>query len=378
MIGPDGLPLVWVDWDVPSIEQPEEEVEESRGIEDSLQSQSDLVISKSTELVRPLWPDREVTNDDLGTADTATALFNDLLADASTDEHLLALSSLLKTWNVIFEAENTEADDESEWGEGWEDSDVDIKTHALHLCWNTILQRLVEAGLVRDALQALDGALAHPSSAILTEAEADELISNVKSRDISSALKVALLLPYNSLQVTMLGVLEDDLNADSGTSVDEELIGLVLAAGVLPTVAGNPRYSRLFDALCWTLGLLAGQLQNHHLEEDPVQDSPLYLFAFPLFVADLTRARLYPVAGALVLQFMRVPASLTVWSAAYTALKRYLEFLCELKTDGGRHARRGSYFPSTMQHLSDRMKEAPQAGLAMLVKDMKPLESNEP
>lgn len=400
LVGRDGLPLIWSDWDASSIEQPEkpeEQVGKSTGT-DIFQSQSDLVIFKSTELVRPLWPDREITSDDLATVDAATSWFTDLLADASTNEHLLALSSLLKEWNVIFEGESTkessEADDGSEWGEGWEECDNDIKIHALHLCWKSILKKLTVAGLLRDALQVLDGSLAHPSTALLTEAEADELVSNVKSHDTSSALKLSLLLPYNSLQMTMLGVLEDELSANSQmdsfqggvqsetanpktTQVDEELVGLVLAAGVLPTVAGNSRFPRLFDALCWTLGLLAGQLQNHQLEEVQgssvtVQDSPLYLVAFPLFVAELTRARLYPVAGALVLQFMRVPPSLTVWSAAYTALKRYLEFLSELNTDA--NARRSLYLPSTMQHLADRMKEAPQAGLAVLAKDMKPPE----
>lgn len=408
LIGRDGLPITWSDWDTSSIEQVG-----GTGGTDIFQSQNSLVALKSTELVRPLWPDKQITSEDLATVDAATTLFTNLLADASTDEQFLALSSLLKEWNAVFEAEsteeNSEVDDGSEWGEGWEECDDDVKIHALHLCWKAILQKLMVVGRIKDALQVLDGALAHPSPYILTEAEADELLSSVKSHDISSALKVSLLLPYHTPQLAMLGLLEDELSASSRMDmldsfqggfhsetssrktaplsiVDEELVGLLLSAGVISTVAGNYKFPRLFAAVCRALGLLAGQLQNHQLEElqgssVSVQDNHLYLMAFPLFVAELTCARLYSVAGALVLQFMRVPPSLAVWSAAYTALKRYLEALCEFHTGAEwyvANARRSLYMPSTMQRLADRMKEAPRSGLAVLAKDMKPLESPGP
>ncbi|KAG0610271.1 hypothetical protein M758_7G052400 [Ceratodon purpureus] len=408
LIGRDGHPITWSDWDSSSIEQ----VGGTRAT-DMFQSQNSLVALKSTELVRPLWPDKQITSEELATVDAATTLFTSLLADASTDEQFLALSSLLKEWNSVFEAESTEespeVDDGSEWGEGWEECDDDVKIHALHLCWKAFLQKLMLDGRIKDTLQVLDGVLAHPSPSILTEAEAGELLSSVKSHDILSALKVSLLLPYHSLQLAMLGLLEDELSASSQMDmvdyfqggfhpanasrktvplsiVDEELVGLLLSAGVLSTVAGNSRFPRLFAAVCRPLGLLAGQLQNHQLEELQgssvlVQDNHLYLMAFPLFVAELTCARLYSVAGALVLQFMRVPPSLAVWSAAHTALKRYLEALSEFDTGAERYvanARRSLYMPFTMQRLADRMKEAPRTGLSVLAKDMKPLESAGP
>lgn len=408
LIGRDGLPITWSDWDTSSIEQ----VGGTRGT-DMHQSQNSLVALKSTELVHPLWPGKQITSDDLATVDEATTLFTNLLEDASTDEQFLALNSLLKEWNAIFGAESTgenpEGDEGSEWGEGWEECNDDVKIHALHLCWKAILQKLMVVGRLKDALQVLDGALAHPSPTILTEAEANELVSSIKSLDTSSALKVSLLLPYHSLQVSMLGLLEEELSASSQmdlldsfqsgfhseissrktaplSGVDEELVGLLLAAGVLSTVAGRSRFPKLFAALCKALGPLAGQLQNRQLEElqgssVPVQDSHLYLMAFPLFVAELTCARLYSIAGALVLQFMRVPPSLAVWSAAHTALKRYLEALCEFHVDADwyvANARRSQYMSSTMQRLADRMKEAPRSGLAVLAKDMKPLESPGP
>ena len=407
-IGRDGLSITWGGWDTSSIEQ----VGRTSG-SDIFQSQNSLVALKSTELIRPLWPGKQVSSDDLATVDAATTLFTNLLADASTDEQFLVLSSLLKEWNAIFEAEstegNSEVDDGSEWGEGWEECDDEVKIHALHLCWKAILQKLTDVGRLKGALQVLDGALVHPSPSILTEAEADELLSSIKSHDTPSALKVSLLLPYHSLQLTMLGLLEDELSASSQmdvldsfrggfhaetssqkttalSSVDEELVGLLLSAGVLSTVAGNSRFPRLFAAVCRALGLLAGQLQNHQLEElrgssVSVQDNHLYLMAFPLFVAELTCARLYSLAGALVLQFMRVPPSLAVWSSAYIALKRYLEALCEFHADAEwyvANARRSLYMPSTMQRLAHRMKDAPRSGLAVLAKDMKPLESPGP
>ena len=400
--GLDGLPLQWGDWDSGSTV----EVDRAEGHEVS-QSQSSLAALKSTELVRHLWPNKQITNQDLSTVDAATALFNNLIADASTQEHVLALRSLLVEWDTAFEAEptkntkagETESWEEPEWGEGWEECEDDTTVHALHLCWATVLQRLAVDGCMKEVLQVLDGALAHPSTPLVNREEAEQLVSSVGAHNALSGLKLSLLLPYGPPQASALSKVEEEIKqaiqtdtiessrsdpTNPGTSsVDEELIGLLIAAGVLPSVAGDAELSHLFAAICKTLGALAWRLQEHQLERlqgsksTSLQGSnSLYLVTFPLFVAELARARLYPVAGALVMQFMRVPPALMVWNAAYVALKQYLSVLCEPGSSAEwsvREMQSNPYLPYTMQHLASRLKEVPQAGLSVLVKDMKPL-----
>lgn len=400
--GLDGLPLRWGDWESGSTV----EVDGVGGHEVS-QSQSSLAALKSTELVRPLWPNKQITNEDLSTVDAATALLNNLIADASTQEHMLALRSLLIEWDTVFEAEptkttkagETESWGEPEWGEGWEECEDDTTVHALHLCWATMLQRLAVHGCIKEALQVLDGALAHPSTPLLNKEEAEQLVSSVGGHDALSGLKLSLLLPYGAPQASALRKVEEEIKQSiqmdsiapsrsdpknpETSSVDEELIGLLIAAGVLPSVAGDAELSHLFAAICKTLGSLAWRLQEYQLERLQGSKSPslqgsnnLYLVTFPLFVAELARARLYPVAGALVLQFMRVPPALVVWNAAYVALKQYLSVLCEpgSSSESSVHEMQSSpYMPYTMQHLASRLKEVPRAGLSVLMKDMKPL-----
>jgi hypothetical protein len=64
------------------------------------------------------------------------------------------------------------------------------------------------------------------------------------------------------------------------------------------------------------------------------------------------------------------------WNAPYVALKQYLSVLCEPGSStelSVREMQSSPYMPYTMQHLASRLKEVPQAGLSVLVKDMKPL-----
>lgn len=94
----------------------------------------------------------------------------------------------------------------------------------------------------------------------------------------------------------------------------------------------------------------------------------------PGYLSELARVRLYPVVGVLVLQFMHMPPTLVVWNAACVASQAVLSVLCELgaSTKLSVHAMQSSpYMPYTVQHLASWLKEVPQAGLSVLVKDTK-------
>lgn len=94
----------------------------------------------------------------------------------------------------------------------------------------------------------------------------------------------------------------------------------------------------------------------------------------PGYLSELARVRLYPVVGMLVLQFMRMLPILVVWNAAYVASQAVLSVLCEpgASTKLSVHAMQSSpYVPYTVWHLASRLKEVPQAGSYVLVKDTK-------
>lgn len=395
---------------------------------ESFQSKSDLAALKSTELISHLWPGRQVSSEDLVTAEAATCLFSSLLADATSMEHVSMLRSLLEEWDALFEPESGGAaasvqgnrpGETEEWGEleewgGWEECSDELSVHMLHACWASTIERLALGGCIAEALQILDGALVHPSMALVTQDEAQQLVAKVGAHNVVSCLKIALLLPYPAPQTRALSQLEDELdgnsspemieiskggndiesfdvkNSSANAVVDKEVVGLLLSSGLLPNVVGDAGLTSVFRALCEALTPLAQELQLHQLEimqssglpeqsrSDREKDFPLFTFAFPLFVAELTRAKFYPVAGALVLQFMRVPPALATWNAAYAALKQYLEVQVESQKGAQKLSMsldQGApqLLPYTMQNLSSRVKELPQAALDVLSKDMNKL-----
>jgi hypothetical protein len=343
-------------------------------------------------------------------------------------EHVLMLQSLLEEWDALFEPESGGAaasvqgnrpGETEEWGEleewgGWEECSDELSVHVLHACWASTIERLALGGCIAEALQILDGALVHPSMALVTQDEAQQLVAKVGACNVVSCLKIALLLPYPAPQTQALSQLEDELdgnsspemieiskggndiesfdvkNSSANVVVDKEVVGLLLSSGLLPNVVGDARLTSVFRALCEALTPLAQELQLHQLEimqssglpeqsrSDREKDFPLFTFAFPLFVAELTRAKFYPVAGALVLQFMRVPPALATWNAAYAALKQYLEVQVESQKEAQKLSMsldQGApqLLPYTMQNLSSRVKELPQAALDVLSKDMNKL-----
>jgi hypothetical protein len=189
---------------------------------ESFQSKSDLAALKSTELVSHLWPGRQVSSEDLVTAEAATCLFSSLLADATSMEHVSMLRSLLEEWDALFEPESggaaesvqgNRAGETEEWGEleewgGWEECSeelsVHVRVHVLHACWASTIERLALGGCIAEALQILDGDLVHASMALVTQDEAQQLVAKVGARNVVSCLKIALLLPYPAPQTQAL------------------------------------------------------------------------------------------------------------------------------------------------------------------------------
>ncbi|CAM6100690.1 unnamed protein product [Calypogeia fissa] len=379
-----------------------------------------LAALKSTHIISGHWHGWEVTANDLGDPQAASSFFNNLLDGTSSLGHAKILKALLEEWEKVFgfghwkgdEIEDVtlkEEDDKEDWGEGWEEfSENNWAVHTLHSCWKATLQKLTEWGGLREALSVLDTALLHPTSVLVTEGEAQELVAAVGEFNPSAALQLSLLLPYNPPQVHGLRLLEEKLKivgdrsshplvqsnktegGQGGNLVTQDLTALILSSGLLSSIADDPSWNTIFSALCELLGQLALQGQELQLSMKPslnecivsVDNVPFCALAFPFFVGELTKSKKYGQAGALVLQVMRVHPALATWNAAYIALKRYLSSQAdgasvESISGRGRHylnkqeVLQLGHLKNTVQSLTLRLEEVLRSALKTLSNDMK-------
>lgn len=169
--------------------------------------------------------------------------------------------------------------------------------------------------------------------------------------------------------------------------VDSDLLGLVLAHGLLPKIAleaGAP----LLHALCLAVTPLARDQQQLLLSNDSQTPgvNPLAAVAFSCLVAELAACQMYGFAGALVLQYLRVPPALATWDGAPEALLRYLRYLKRklpqqvriarglnraLSAADGEGLSAGSYLISPVEKISKRVVRLSSKALNALVQDLK-------
>jgi hypothetical protein len=179
--------------------------------------------------------------------------------------------------------------------------------------------------------------------------------------------------------------------------VDADLLGLVLANGLLRRFAQQEGV-KLLRALCLALTPLARDQQLLLLSDSatggpkPSQNptnspmTPLAAVAFSCFVAELTAVQAYGFAGALVLQYLRVPPALATWDAAPEALLRYLRYLKRKLPQQVRIARGlnralpleedgelpcDAFLRSPVEEISKRVVKLSSTALNTLVQDLK-------
>lgn len=305
--------LPWAEWDAfqyMDIENPSEKENQSNA--NTLRST--LVALKSKDLISTCWPGVEVNGKDLVSVDSSVSLFCVLASSAVSKRHILTLISLLKEWECLFEnveerSENVQTEnskritdeqdnwnEEAMWDDGWEAlEDLKVETnsnankvvsvHTYHMCWYIILDKLVEQCELEDILLMLDEACSNKTIILLTEDEAHRLIAKLGKLQPAIALKSALLLPYDSLWFETLEMFADKLKEirtfdsngqESNTGdvlkenisdsvMDSGLLALILYAGLLPSIAGNPKFVTVFSHTCALLGQLARSLQEKFL-----------------------------------------------------------------------------------------------------------------
>ncbi|GBG89067.1 hypothetical protein CBR_g48777 [Chara braunii] len=321
-----------------------------------------------------------------------------------------------------------------------------IPVYALHRCWCVLLEEMSQRNCSHYALQLLDRANARGWSLLarLTESgvdpftaqqrrkvpigleEAEALLERVCAGEggIVLAAKMGLLLPYARIHELVLKkllmVIEKGRErereewervpkrgirrASSGEEspegegekhcpevvIDSDLVVLILLSGMLVPIAGDPSRAELFQMFCNELAPLAWQLRSL-LGSAPWKQGNkvatslrglLCTVAFPMTVMELTAGRLHGLAGALVLQFLRVHPSLMTMDGAFEALKRFLSNLqgwLDIGSmsvgvefgDDSHSTEQLSNLKGTLEHLAKMFAERRKVALETLINDMK-------
>ncbi|KAL1541618.1 MAG2-interacting protein 2 [Salvia divinorum] len=320
---------------------------------------STLVALKSSQLVSSVSPSLEITPDDIHSVDSAVSCFLRISELAITASHVNTLLGILAEWEGLFttrtdegasmdasDAANNWANDD--WDEGWEsfqDESVEKETkesstsliHPLHICWMTVLSKMVALSSQTDILRLLDQSVAKNCGVLLDEDDTSGLTQTVLEVDCLLALKISLLLPYEAIQIQCLDAIENKLKEggiQDDLAQDHFFFVLILSSGILSRIVTKASYGTTFSYLCFMVGNLCRQFQEaqasptRHLGATGQERNKGFLFVrllFPCFVAELVKTDQHVLAGFLAVRFMHTNASLSLFNVAEASLRTYLE-----------------------------------------------------
>ncbi|XP_059628990.1 MAG2-interacting protein 2 [Cornus florida] len=323
-----------------------------------------LVALKSSQLGAAISPGIEITTKDILTLDSAVSCFLKLCGAATSKPHFDSLIAILREWEGHFtvktdegEANSAKASDagndwnSDDWDEGWESFqeepvEKDVKTdhslsvHPLHACWIEILKKLVTLSLFTDLLRLIDQSLAKSNGVLVSEDDASSLSQLGLGIDCFLALKIAMLLPYEAIQLQCLNAVEDKLKQggmSDTTGRDHEFLVLVLSSGLVSTIITKSSYGTTSSYLCYMIGNFSRQCQeaqlsslkhrakNGHENNEKDYSSLFRRIFFPCFISELVKADQNILAGFLVTKFMHTNASLSLINTAEASLRKYLE-----------------------------------------------------
>ncbi|KAL5719141.1 hypothetical protein ACHQM5_011963 [Ranunculus cassubicifolius] len=304
---------------------------------------STLVALKSTRLASSISSSIEITQDDLANLETAVLCFLNLSEKAETETQCKALQDILEEWEGLFvvkeedpKEENPEVgNDWDEWdAEGWESfheekspkKNVPSSIHPLHTCWTQILKKLISLSKFLNVLQIVDKK-SKPDIILLDSEDGQSLIHLlVENCNFVFALKLALLLPYESIQLKCLDDFEAILKQGTSTASeeDQELFTLFLSSGAISTISTNSAYGTIFSYVC----CMAGNFSR--LCQEKQDDGQKFYFLFkeillPDFLSELVKAKQSLLAGLMVSRFMHTNMSLSLVNVAEASLRQYLE-----------------------------------------------------
>ncbi|KAI3457970.1 hypothetical protein Pfo_014633 [Paulownia fortunei] len=323
---------------------------------------STLVALKSSQLVSSISPSLEIRPEDILSVDSAVSCFLRVSEFATTALHVDALLAVLAEWEGLFmtgidDSDSVEVSDavngwsNDDWDEGWEsfqEESIEKETkesntlsiHPLHICWMTIIRKLVTFSRHRDILKLLDQNAGRNCGILLGEDDTRSLTQTALEVDCFLALKMALLLPYEAIQLQCLDAVENKLKEggiSDNIAQDRFFFVLVLSSGILSNIITKASYGTTFSYLCFMVGNFCRQFQEaqasttKHLAAaggEKNKENLDFLFVkllFPCYMAELVKADQHILAGFLVTRFMHTNASLSLINIAEASLRKYLE-----------------------------------------------------
>ncbi|MQM08521.1 hypothetical protein Taro_041374 [Colocasia esculenta] len=365
---------------------------------------STLVALKSTQLSAVISPMVEITSEDLKTIESAICCFLRLSEFSTSELHVNTLQAILEEWEELFidgsdgkcsdmvEERNDWSD---EWDEGWENFPEELRMregkqiasssiHPFHTCWMEIIIKLVGLSQLRGVMQLFDRSLSKSQGILLSETEAQSLFQLVVGVDCFMGLKIVLLLPYRTLWFQALSIIEEKLKQEDTpemASADEELLPLLISTGILPSIATDSSYQKVFSYLCCSVGHLCRLSQENILKhrddgrkvanEDGFS---LYIrVLFPLFVSELSKAGQFLLAGLIVTQWMHTHSSFSLINVVDLSLRKYLEAQLQTQHLVEYLEELGSCksLAFTVSNLRGKFGDSIQSALSLLSSDMK-------
>ncbi|KAJ7965299.1 MAG2-interacting protein 2 [Quillaja saponaria] len=351
----------WEGWDVLNYTASNNETDVNKGLLDHKDSSSrftnTLVALKSSHLAASISPSIEINPDDLLDVSTAVSCFLRLCRDAKTGHHFDVLLAIMEEWEGLFCTKkdgdtNPEASDvgndwiNDNWDDGWEslqeveplekeNEESPIFFHVLHVCWLEIFKKLMTVSRYKDVLRLIDQSSTKSNGILLDEDDARSLSQMALEIDCFLALKMALLLPYETLQLQYLDAVEAKLKQGGISNTrDREFLILVFSSGATRTVITESTYGATSSYICYLVGNLSRQCQEimfsslKGMNFSEENENELLLFTrilFPCFISELVKADQQVLAGFLVTKFMHTNASLSLINIAEASLTKYLE-----------------------------------------------------
>ncbi|XP_020594504.1 MAG2-interacting protein 2 isoform X3 [Phalaenopsis equestris] len=330
----------------------------AHGTDGSSNITTTLIALKSSRLITAVMPYIKITPEDLSSLDSAVTCFLNLCESATSADDADVLKAVLEDWEMLFsttneeQLENSPKDDNEwnydDWDEGWETLPDDLinggekkkpsqSIRPLHSCWMEIIKMLVMHSRHRSVIELLDQRSSESDGILLDEDETKSLLHMMVEVDCFMALKILLLLPYDSPRLACFQVIESKLRGSGPPKScdvnDYELLLLVLSSGVLQSITFDPTLGNFFSYICYLVGRLARGCQNDMLKyRDNNTGTPnlntSLLFGqllLPCFISELVQAKQCILAGFMVSQWMQAHPSLGLLDIVEVSLRKYLE-----------------------------------------------------
>jgi neuroblastoma-amplified sequence len=316
-----------------------------------------LVALRSTQVVASVLPDANITPENLATLDSAVSCFLRLSEHASSVESIAVFEAVLEEWEQLFALTEEyvppqeSPKERSDWSDGWDDGWDELESpkkkqdaallsvHPLHSCWMEIIRKLVGLHEVQKVIELLDRASSN-HCVLLEEDEAQRLLGLVSASDCFIALKIVLLLPYETSRLKCLQMIEAKMRegtvSTSSNAGDQELLALVLSSGTIQKIIAEEAYSQFFSYVCHLVGHLARSFQTDLLvtwndksstpKASCTNESQLFArLLFPCFICELVLKGQYLLAGFIISKWMHTHLSLGLMDTLEISVRHFLE-----------------------------------------------------